>query len=364
MTTAVRLSPGPRALSVRRPAALRGLAPNWYATVMGTAVVATAGAALPVPGARPALAAVWAVSAVLLVLVLAGRAGHWLRHRDQARADLLDPSVAPFYGCAPMALLAVGTAGLTAGRELIGESAATALAFALFTAGTAGAVAVALGVPYLMVVRHRIEPGGASPVWLLPVVAPMVAASSLPLLPTGRWRETVLVASGALFGMTLLATLMILPLVFSRLVHGGPPPLALTPSLFLVLGPLGQSATALSNMAGAGSGSPYGSGLTALSVLYGVPVMGFALLWLALAGAMTVRALRRGMPFTMGWWAFTFPVGTCVTGAAGLADRTGLSVFTALAAVLYALLLTAWAVAGWRTARGVLAGALPAVPPR
>ncbi|MFF8954748.1 C4-dicarboxylate ABC transporter [Streptomyces sp. NPDC014894] len=368
MSTVVRTGPGrPRADSVRSPA-LRHLAPNWYSTVMGTAVVATAGAALPVPGAGPALAAVWAAAAVLLVLVAAARAAHWLRHRDQARAHLLDPAVAPFYGCLPMALLAVGTAGLGAGRELIGEPAAVALAFALFTAGTAGAVTVAVGVPYLMVVRHRIAPGSASPVWLLPVVAPMVAAASgpplAPYLPAGPGREALLLLCGALFGMSLLATLLMLPLFFARLVHEGPLPLATTPALFLVLGPLGQSTTALSNAAAVSSDAPYGSALTVLSVGYGVPVMGFALLWLALAGAMTVRALRLGMPFSLGWWAFTFPVGTCVTGLAGLADRTGLAAFSVPAAALYGLLVTAWAVAGWRTVRGAAGGALFAAPRR
>jgi tellurite resistance protein TehA-like permease len=78
------------------------------------------------------------------------------------------------------------------------------------------------------------------------------------------------------------------------------------------------------------------------ALLYGVPVIGFALLWLALAGAASLRALRDGMPFAMTWWAWTFPVGTCVTGAAGLYARTGLAAFAVLSVALYALLVTAW----------------------
>ncbi|MEU9603787.1 C4-dicarboxylate ABC transporter [Streptomyces sp. NPDC048057] len=352
---------------VRSPArlpALRHVGPQWYAAVMGTAIVASAGAALPLPAAaRPALVVVWTASALLLLTVASARAGHWLHHRDQARAHLLDPAVAPFYGCAAMAPLAVAAGTLSVGRDVLG-SAAVPVAAALFAVGCALAVTVAVAVPYLLVVRHRPAPGTAAPGWLLPLVAPMVAAAVGPLLALhladGEGRRTLLAASLALFGLSLLATLVMVPLVFARLVHHGPLPLALTPSLFLVLGPLGQSTTAAGHLADAApAGLPYAD---AVAVLYGVPVLGFALMWLALAGAMVVRAARRGLPFTLSWWAFTFPVGTCVTGAAGLAHRTDLSAFAAVAAVLYALLVTAWAVTGLRTARGLLSGALLRAP--
>ncbi|WP_327328240.1 TDT family transporter [Streptomyces sp. NBC_01210] len=374
MVTAVQ--PRPRtavALADVRLPSFRHFGPNWYATVMGTAIVANAGVALPVdvPGLRTACAAVWVLSAVLLALVLAARATHWIHHRDQARAHLVDPAIAPFYGCLSMALLAVGIGTLTVGQDIIGERAAVAAAAVLFGVGTLIGLSAAAVVPYLMVVRHLVTPGTASPVWLLPVVSPMVSASLGPLLvphlPAGQWREAMLLGSCAMFGISLLATLVILPMVFARLVHHGPLPLALTPALFLVLGPLGQSTTAvnrLADVAPVAISAPYATGLGTFAVIYGVPVMGFALMWLALAGATVVRAAREGMPFTMTWWAFTFPVGTCVTGAEALAAHTGRAPFEWLAVGLFALLVTAWAVTGVRTLRGLFSGALLAAPGR
>ncbi|CAM5643930.1 MULTISPECIES: TDT family transporter [Streptomyces] len=348
------------------PAALRHLGPNWYAAVMGTAIVANAGAALPhTPLLRGAYVAVWALSAALLVVLLAARTAHWLHHADQARRHLLDPAVAPFYGCLSMALLAVGGGTLAVGTDVLGEGTAVAVDAALWCAGTAVGLAAAAAVPYLMVTRHRIEPGTASPVWLLPLVAPMVSAALgpglVPHLPAGQWQEAMLLACYALFGMSLLATLLMLPLVVTRLIHHGPLPLALTPTLFLVLGPLGQSTTAVGNLADAAPGAVgagYARAMSGFALLYGVPVMGFALLWLALAAALVVRAFRAGMTFSMTWWAFTFPVGTCVTGAAGLARHTGLAAFTWLAVGLFGVLVTAWLVAGVRTARGLAGGRL------
>lgn len=354
-----------------RAGAVRHLGPNWYATVMGTAIVATAGAGLPlrIPGLRTACTAVWALALLQLVVLLTARVLHWRHHRDQARAHLLDPATAPFYGCLAMALLSVGGGALTLGRDWIGVRAALALDTVLFVSGTALGLVTAVAVPYLMAVRHRVQPGQAGAVWLLPLVPPMVSAATGPLLvphlPAGQPRQTLLFACFALFGLSLLATLVTLPLVFARLLTAGPPPLALTPTLFLVLGPLGQSTTAAGMFADVAPGvlpAPYHEGLTVLSVLFGVPVMGFALLWLCLATAHVVRARRHGMRFTMTWWSFTFPIGTCVTGAEALARHTGLAVYGGPAVALYAVLAAAWAVAAVHTARGLVSGALLAAP--
>ncbi|MFE2285888.1 TDT family transporter [Streptomyces sp. NPDC059443] len=371
-TTLVRPRPTTPGISrAHKAPALRHLGPNWYASVMGTGIIANAGATLPyqLPGQRVVCQIFWVLAATALAVLLTARAGHWLHHRDQARAHLLDPAVAPFYGCLSMALLAVGGGTLIVGKDLIGVPAAVAVDTVLFTAGTAIGLLAAAGIPYLMVVRHKVEAHQATPVWLLPVVAPMVSAALGPLLiphlPEGQAREAMLLACYAMFGISLLATLLMLPLVFGRLIVSGPLPLALTPTLFLVLGPLGQSTTAvnaLADMAPQSIAAPYAGGFGVFAVVYGLPVMGFALLWLALAGAMLVRAARNGMGFAMTWWALTFPVGTCVTGAAGLARHTGLIAFDWLAAALFLALVTAWLAAAANTLRGLYTGRLLAAP--
>jgi tellurite resistance protein TehA-like permease len=334
---------------------------------MGTAIVANGASVLPVrlPGLHAFAFAVWASSFALLGCVVSARVGHFLKHRDRAKAQLLDdPSTAIFYGCPPMAFLAVGHGTLLLGPDLIGVRAAVTVDAVLWSLGTLYAVAVACGIPYLMVTRWRPE-GGAVPGWLLPVVAPMVAAALGPgliphLPPGGQARITMLYACYALFGMSLFGTLLLLPGIWTRLVHSGLSPVTLTPTLFLVLGPLGQSTTAVVQLADASTlAAPELAGAAhAFALLYGFPVMGFALMWLAVAVSANVRALRGGMPFAMTWWAYTFPVGTCVTGAAGLARHTGLGVLNALALALFALLVAAWAAVACRTVRGARAGRL------
>jgi tellurite resistance protein TehA-like permease len=104
------------------------------------------------------------------------------------------------------------------------------------------------------------------------------------------------------------------------------------------------------------------AGFRLFAVLFGVPVFGFALLWTSLATLLTVRAQRRQMKFALTYWAFTFPVGTCVTGTAQLAHHTGLPLFAWASLFYFAGLLVAWTVAAFGTTRGMITGHLFKLP--
>ncbi|MEU4580643.1 TDT family transporter [Kitasatospora aureofaciens] len=346
---------------------LAQLGPNWYAAVMGTAIVANGAAALPVrvPGLIGFGEAMWGLGAAALLVLAAARLVHLTRHREAARTQLLDnPATAVFYGCPPMALLAVGLGTLLLGSRVIGTGPAVALDAVLWGVGTLYGLAVAAGIPYLMITRHPVSALEANPTWLLPVVAPLVASACgpalVPHLPAGLPQQAMLYGCWALFGVGLLATLVLLPVVFTGLFHSKVPALALTPVLFLVLGPLGQSVTAIHQLADAARPvlPALAPVMLPLAELYGVAVIGVAMLWLAVALTANLRARRAGMPFAMTWWAFTFPVGTCVTGASALAGHTRFGGFTGLAAVLYLLLGAAWLLAAGGTVAGLLRGRL------
>ena len=64
----------------RRRDAVAHLGPNWFAAVMGTGIVANAGATLPVQvaGQTGFALVLWVAAAVLLVVLLAATAAHWL----------------------------------------------------------------------------------------------------------------------------------------------------------------------------------------------------------------------------------------------------------------------------------------------
>jgi tellurite resistance protein TehA-like permease len=193
----------------------------------------------------------------------------------------------------------------------------------------------------------------------------MVPASTgallIPYVSSLQGRATLLYLCYALFGMSLLAAVIIITLIWSRLAHFGSSHTARVPTLWIVLGPLGQSITAaglLGTQAHLAVAAPLASAMSVFAILYGVPVWGFAMLWSALALGLTIRTMRRGMPFSLTWWSFTFPVGVTVTGTIQLALHTGLPLFRWASAVGYVALLGAWSVVFAKTAlatkRGVL----------
>jgi C4-dicarboxylate transporter/malic acid transport protein len=359
--------------SYKRVEVLGNLGPNWFASVMGTGIVAIGGAGLPVqvPGLRAFADVMWVIAAVLLVVLIVLVGGHWLRHPTVARGHARNPQMAHFYGAAPMALMTVGGGALLVGKDFFGERIAVDVDWVLWTAGTLGGLFTAVSIPLLMFTRHDVEPDAAFGGWLMPVVPPMVAAATgamlLPHIEAGTGRQTMLYGCYAMFGLSLLASFNILAMIWSRLVLYGTSGTARVPTLWIVLGPLGQSITAAGLL---GTAALHGSvdqdvaeDMNVFAILYGVPVWGFAVLWIALATSLTVRTLRRGMPFALTWWSLTFPVGTFVTGTSQLAAHTHLPAFKVAAAIAYAGLLFTWLLVAVRTARGSVRGNLLKVAP-
>jgi tellurite resistance protein TehA-like permease len=270
-----------------------------------------------------------------------------------------------------MALLTVGAGALLLGPSLVGTHAAIAIDAVLWPLGTITGLAASMAVPYLMFTRLQAAPDAAFGGWLMPVVPPMVSASTgallIPHLAAGQSRLTMLLACYAMFGLSLIASLVVITQLWQRLVRHSVGPAVMVPTLWIVLGPLGQSITAVNLLGGVAYLAlppPYSTAFAALGLVYGIPVWGFALLWAALAAALTMRAARRRLPFSLTWWSFTFPVGTCVTAASGLALHTGDTAFRWTAVALYLALLTAWATVAARTAHGAWQGRLFLPPPQ
>jgi len=349
---------------------IRQFTPNWFAATMGTGVLALALAQLP--GANPALHAIaeglWLFNILLFVLFTGLYAARWVLFFNEARRIFGHSTVSMFFGTIPMGLATIINGFLLFGLPRWGEGV-IALAEVLWWLDVAMSLACGVLIPYMMFTRqeHRIDQMTA--VWLLPVVAAEVAAVSggllAPHLADAHSQLVVLVTSYVLWALSLPVAFSILTILLLRMALHKLPHENMAASSWLALGPIGTGALgmlllgadapaifATNGMAGSGEIAA-GLGLVA-----GITLWGFGLWWMLIAILITLRYLRAGIPFNLGWWGFTFPLGVYSLATLKLASTLHLMFFSVSGCALVALLAVMWLIVGTRTVQGAWRGEL------
>ncbi len=340
------------------------IAPNLFTTVMGTGIVATSAATLPIqaPGLHTLATAVWVLACIALVVVTAAFIAQWTLHRDTARGHLNDPLMSHFYGAPAMAVMTVGAGTLLFGSEFIGRTAAVVVDATLWSIGTAIGL-VAIGFVTTRLITRSDRGGVPVPARMMSVVAPMVSASTgallIPEFADELVRLVLLTSCYVLFTIGLVFGTATAFFVYRRLILVGLPARAASPTVWIPLGMVGQSITAAITLGSecrgefSGSTANVADALHTAGTVYGIAVGLVGLAVAATAVSITVHVARRGLPFSFTWWSFTFPIGTCVTGATALGTTTGSGEIHAVAVMLYVVLFTVWAIVVTRTVGGI-----------
>jgi C4-dicarboxylate transporter/malic acid transport protein len=365
MTTALRSArPGRRAPTARSREVVRQFTPNWFTVTMGTGILALALDQVPlaIPGIHRVAAALWLLNIGLFLVFSALYAARWFRFPKEARRIFGHSVVSMFFGAIPMGLATIINGFLVFGTPHL--AAAVPIAEALWWLDMAMAIAVGVLVPFLMFTRqdHSIERMTA--VWLLPVVAAEVTAASagllVPHLADPQAALRILVLGYALWAFSVPLALSILVILVLRLVLHKLPHKDMAASGWLSLGPIGTGALGLLLLGADAPGVFTAAGIPGVGeIAAGIGMIGGAILWgygawwLLLALLMTVGYLRQGMPFNIGWWGFTFPIGVYAVATLALARQTHLGFLTAIGSGLVVCLTLLWLVIAARTLHGV-----------
>ncbi len=371
----------PTGVSMPRPftrlpepwAFVRHFTPNWFAMTMGTGVFALVLAGLPwrFPGQSTLAEAFWWLAATLFLVFATLFAARLTLFRDTLAPMLLHPVQSMFLGAIPMGLATVIGGLARFGAPRWGEGV-YGLAQGLWWLDMALACGTALGVPYLMFTRqdHALEK--LTGVWLLPIVAPEVAAATAGSLaphldPVAARR--LLAAGYLMWGMSLSLAFSLMTLVLLRLALHKLPDTDFAATSWLPLGPLATGCLGLLQM---GRAAPAAFAATPLEgaaglardigLVGGLALWGAGLWWLLTATLFTHRYIRQRMAFNLGWWGFTFPLGVFTLATLELHRLTGLEGFAWLGAGLALQLAAVWGLVMVRTASGVWHGELFRAP--
>ncbi|WP_223529459.1 TDT family transporter [Pseudomonas sp. GL-R-19] len=372
MTCANSVKPGIKPFSrLQHPReVIRQFTPNWFAATMGTGVLALALAQLPV--AMPALhafaEALWLFNIALFLLFTAVYTARWVLFFDEARRIFGHSTVSMFFGTIPMGLATIINGFLVFGLPRWGEGVIH-LAEVLWWLDVAMSLACGVLIPYMMFTRQEHSIDQMTAVWLLPVVAAEVAASSggllAPHLADAHSQLVVLVTSYVLWAFSLPVAFSILTILLLRMALHKLPHENMAASSWLALGPIGTGALGMLVLGGdaplifAANGMPgVGEIAAGLGLVAGITLWGFGLWWMLMALLITVRYLRAGIPFNLGWWGFTFPLGVYSLATLKLASTLNLMFFSVFGCVLVALLAVMWLIVGKRTVLGAWRGEL------
>ena len=350
---------------------VRQFTPNWFTVNMGTGITFLLLAQFPahITGLHDIAYGLFVADATLFALFAALFAARWVFFTKDAMPLLRHPVQSMFLGAIPMALIP-----LVNGLMLFHPGQALVAQWALHLWWIDAALSLLTGwlVPWYQFIAQDHSLEHMTGVWLLPVVPAEVAASSAGYLaqhlPAAQGQSLV-VAGYALWGMSVPIALGILTVLYLRLALHKLPPKELGVSTWLSLGPIGTGAFALLTLGAAAPQAFAGTIMAPVAALAGplgvvgaLILWGLGLWWLVTAVALTAIQVRRGLPFNLGWWGFTFPVGVYTAASLTLGLRTGMPFFTAFAATLIVALAGAWAVVAVRSAHGLWHGHLVQAP--
>ncbi|WP_223444822.1 TDT family transporter [Pseudomonas sp. BF-R-19] len=372
MTCANSIKPGIKPFShLQHPReVIRQFTPNWFAATMGTGVLALALAQLPVaiPALHAFAEALWLFNIALFLLFTAVYTARWVLFFDEARRIFGHSTVSMFFGTIPMGLATIINGFLVFGLPRWGEGVIH-VAEVLWWLDVAMSLACGVLIPYMMFTRQEHSIDQMTAVWLLPVVAAEVAAASggllAPHLADAHSQLVVLVTSYVLWAFSLPVAFSILTILLLRMALHKLPHENMAASSWLALGPIGTGALGMLVLGGdaplifAANGMPgVGEIAAGLGLVADITLWGFGLWWMLMALLITVRYLRAGIPFNLGWWGFTFPLGVYSLATLKLASTLNLMFFSVFGCVLVALLAVMWLIVGKRTVLGAWRGEL------
>ncbi len=353
---------------------IRQFTPNWFAATMGTGILALM---LPlVPGAGRLLygmgESLWLFNIFLFSLFAFLYAARWVLYWEEARRIFSHSIVSMFMGTIPMGFATLVNGLIFFGIPRWGETVVP-VAQAMWWLDVALSVACGVLIPYFMFTRQSHDIDRMTAIWLLPIVAAEVAASSGGLLAPHLFDHhaqfVTLIVSYVMWAYSVPVAFCVLTILFLRMALHRLPPDNMAASSWLSLGPIGTGSLGMLLL---GQDAPpilasqglaaIGSAAQGIGVVAGTILWGTGLWWLLLATLITARHWRAGIPFNLGWWGYTFPLGVYTAATLKLGSILHIPAFSIFGALLVLMLGSMWTIVALRTIQGGWNGHLFASP--
>ncbi|MBJ8551472.1 TDT family transporter [Acinetobacter bereziniae] len=349
---------------------IRQFTPNWFTMTMGTGVVALI---LPeFPFAQDFLwqlaTLLWQFNILVFITFMTLYVLRWLIYPQEAKQIFSHPAMALFLGAIPMGLATILNGFLKYGIAIYGD-AAIQIAQLLWFVDVILAVGIGILVPFCMFHKQEHQLHTMTAMWLLPIVACEVAATSGGLLlahmEASQQAIGILFASYMLWGMSVLPAFGILTILMLRLALHKLPSKELAITGWLALGPIGTGALALLVL---GAQAPQVLTLIHLEslgvffqnagIVASFMLLGFGVWWFAIAVLTTLKHAATELPFNLGWWGLTFPLGVFTLAILNVGHQLQVNFIVDTGLAFAAILMMLWLMVMVKTVQGIYQGNL------
>lgn len=270
--------------------------------------------------------AIAAMAALVFVAVAAVYAVKAARYPKAVLAEWHHPVRLSFFATVSISLLLLAITALSLWRPL---------AEALWAAGAALHLLATITIVSAWISQRPFETPHLNPAWFIPAVGNILVP--LAGVPLGH-----IEVSWFFFAVGLMFWIVLMTLVFNRLIFHHPLAERLLPTLMILVAPPAVAFLSYLRLTG-GSFDPFAR------VMFYVAVVMFLIVC-----AQTRKLVR--LPFTLAWWAYSFPLAALTAATAVYADEIGSAVLTAAFVGVYALMCVVIAILAVRTLRAMSRG--------
>ena len=332
---------------------IRNFSPAWFSSVMGTGILALT--SLSYSQYLPVLSSVasflFYFNILLFAVFLVPWTLRWFLYRKEALADLEHPVMSNFYATIAAAMIVLASDFIVIGKELL-------IGGLFWFIGTLSTVFFAVLTPYILFKREHVKIDHINPAWFIPPVALIVipvAGGPIARNFSGLMGEFVTLLNYFGLGAGFFMYVSLLAISMYRFILHHPLPNTLAPTIWINLGPIGVGTIAITSLVNT---STFISVKEPFLVL-GFLLWGFGIWWLMIAIAITMHYIKRlRLPYSMSWWAFTFPLGAYVAASHSVYESFNIALVDYIGFALFWLLLALWSITLFHTIRGAYSGML------
>lgn len=302
--------------------------------------------------------ALWLLNMVLVATLLVLMALRGIVDPKGVKQIFTDPLQSMFFGAIPMAMTTVVNGFFDMGPRFLGAPLADHVGAVLWIANTVIALGSVFIVPFLMFISHDHALSRMTAVWLMPIVpAEVVAASGglmLPHIAGLAFQQDIFVGTLVLWAFSVPMAFLLLGILFLRLTLHKLPPKDMAISTWITLGTLGTGVMGLMMVAHDGFlVFPHlASSIAGAATLLAVVLWGLGMWWLIQSLLITAYyAATRQLPFNLGWWGLTFPLGVFGGGTDLLYHALGTAIFGWASTAFFIMLAGFWVIVATFTVR-------------